>query len=213
MSQPLIKICGLRDTGMIDTAIRAGATHVGLVFFARSPRNVSIEQAAALADYARGRVSIVALLVDPDMDMAAHVNAAVQPDVIQLHGGESPAQAGAIRAATGREVWKAIGVRKTADLEAGRAYAGSVERLLYDAKPPEGAPLPGGTGLRIDWGLMRGFAHPLRWVLAGGLDPRNVAEAMAITGADAVDVSSGVERAPGVKDAALIAQFCAAARG
>ncbi|MEO0033682.1 MAG: hypothetical protein RIS94_3440 [Pseudomonadota bacterium] len=132
--------------------------------------------------------------------------------MIQLHGKEAPAQARAVGVATGKPVWKALGVRKRTDMEAARQYVGAVERILYDAKPPEGADLPGGTGLRIDWDVMKGWQHPLPWMLAGGLDPRNVAEAVSVTGAPAVDVSSGVESAPGVKDAARIAAFCTAAR-
>jgi phosphoribosylanthranilate isomerase len=135
----------------------------------------------------------------------------VRLDVIQLHGKETPATAAQIQAAHGLPVWKAIGVRKTADLDAARQYQG-LARILYDAKPPEGADLPGGTGLRIDWSLMANYRHAMPWILAGGLDPRNVAEAIAVTGADFVDVSSGVESAPGVKDAGKIAAFCAAAR-
>jgi len=206
-----IKICGISDRASLDAAIGAGADHIGLVFFAKSPRNVGIEQAAALADHAGGRTKIVGLFVDPDADFLNRLRQSVRLDVIQLHGKEAPEKVAQIQAAHGLPVWKAIGVRKTADLDAARQYQG-VSRILYDAKPPEGADLPGGTGLRIDWSLMAGYRHAMPWILAGGLDPRNVSEAIHATGADFVDVSSGVESAPGVKDAARIAEFCKAVR-
>jgi phosphoribosylanthranilate isomerase len=137
----------------------------------------------------------------------------VQLDVLQLHGKESPAMSAQVAQSTGLEVWKAIGVRKRADLSEALAYKGSVDRILYDAKPPEGADLPGGTGLRIDWTLMQGHAHPLSWILAGGLNAGNVADAMSLTGAHFVDTSSGVESAPGIKDNSRIAAFCEAVLG
>lgn len=206
-----IKICGISDRASLDAAIGAGADHIGLVFFAKSPRNVGIEQAAALAQHAAGRAKIVGLFVDPEEDFLGQMRRRVHLDVIQLHGKESPARVAQVIAAQGLPVWKAIGVRKTADLDAARDYRG-VARILYDAKPPEGADLPGGTGLRIDWSLMAGYRHSIPWILAGGLDPRNVGEAIETTGADFVDVSSGVESAPGIKDAARIAAFCTAVR-
>jgi len=206
-----IKICGLSDKPSVDASIAAGADHIGLVFFAKSPRNVGIDQAAALADYAKGRVKIVGLFVDPDTDFLNRIRQSVAIDIIQLHGKETPAQAQAIAAAHALPVWKAVGIRKTADLDAAQAYAG-LSRILYDAKPPEGADLPGGTGLRIDWTLLANYRHTVPWILAGGLDPGNVAQATQITQADFLDVSSGVESAPGIKDAAKIAAFCKAAR-
>lgn len=213
MTAPLIKICGLSRLTDIDAALTARATHIGLVFFAKSPRNVGIEQAASLAAHARGRAQVVGLFVDPTADFLHMVRASVDLDAIQLHGKETPAQAAQIRAAHGLELWKAIGVRRRNDLDAAQHFVGAADRILYDAKPPEGADLPGGTGLRIDWTLMQGVRHPLPWLLAGGLNPDNVAEAMRITQAPGVDVSSGVESAPGVKDPARIAQFCRAALG
>ncbi|NOW46588.1 phosphoribosylanthranilate isomerase [Novosphingobium sp. SG751A] len=206
-----IKICGISDRASLDAAIGAGADHIGLVFFAKSPRNVGIEQAAALAHHAAGRAKIVGLFVDPEGDFLGQIRQNVHLDVIQLHGKESPARVAQVMAAQSLPVWKAIGVRKSADLDAARDYQG-VARILFDAKPPEGADLPGGTGLRIDWSLMAGYRHSIPWILAGGLDPRNVGEAIHATGADFVDVSSGVESAPGVKDAARIAAFCKAVR-
>jgi phosphoribosylanthranilate isomerase len=212
MPAPLIKICGLSTPETLDAAIAARADYIGLVFFPKSPRNVTIGQAAALAARAAGRTRIVGLFVDPDMALLHEVRAAVPLDVIQLHGKEPPAFVQQVRATTACEAWKALGVRKRADMEAARGYAGAADRILYDAKPPEGADLPGGTGLRIDWDLMKGWKHPLPWMLAGGLDPQNVADAVHVTGAPAVDVSSGVESAPGVKDAGKIAAFAQAVR-
>lgn len=212
MSAAKIKICGLSTPETLDAALKARADWIGLVFFPKSPRNVGIEQAAALARRASGKAGVVGLLVDPAPDFMAAVLAQVPLDVIQLHGKESPALAGRIRTQSGVEVWKALGVRKREDMLVARAYVGAADRILYDAKPPEGADLPGGTGLRIDWDLLKGAGHPLPWMLAGGLDPRNVAEAISVTGAPAVDVSSGVESAPGIKDAVRIADFCQAVR-
>lgn len=209
-----IKICGIKDNAALDAALSGGASHVGFVFVGKSPRHVGFEQAAALAARARGRASVVGLFMDPALADLEAAHRAVGLDVIQLHGSESPAFAAQVRSAMGLETWKALGVRTRADLSAARGYAGAVERVLYDAKPPEGADsLPGGTGLRIDWALLSGVDHPLPWILAGGLDPANVAGAIAATGADFIDVSSGVERERGVKDPARIKEFCAAARG
>ena len=212
MARTLIKICGLSTPGDVDAAIRAGADFIGLVVFAKSPRHVEPEAAAALARHAAGRVQVVALMVDPAPDYLATVLAKVPVDHLQLHGRETPEQIAAIARSRGVSVWKALGVRTRADLAAADAYVGAATRVLFDAKPPEGADLPGGNGLRIDWAILKGARPALPWMLAGGLDLANVAEAIAITGAPAVDVSSGVESAPGVKDAGKIADFCRAAR-
>lgn len=213
MPRTLIKICGLDRAAAVDAAIGAGADFIGLVFFARSPRHVETQAAAALARHAAGRVQVVALMVDPAPDYLAEVLRTVPVDHLQLHGQESPAQVAAIARDHRISVWKALGVRKQADLAAADAYAGAATRVLFDAKPPEGADLPGGNGLRIDWAILKGARPALPWMLAGGLDPDNVAEAIALTGAPAVDVSSGVESAPGVKDPGKIAAFCQAVRG
>lgn len=212
MPRRLVKICGLSTPETLDAAIAARADFIGLVFFARSPRNVAADLAATLAARAAGKVQVVGLFVDPEPAFLEAVLARVPLDVIQLHGKEDAATVAQIAQRSGRTVWKAIGVRKRADLAAAQAYVGAASRILYDAKPPEGADLPGGTGLRIDWNLLRGIDHPLPWMLAGGLDPANVGEAIAVTGAPALDVSSGVESAPGIKDPARIAAFCAAVR-
>lgn len=213
MAAPLIKICGIRTIDALDAAIAARADFVGLVFFAKSPRHVEADVAAMLAARAAGRARLVGLFVDPAPDFLASTLATVRLDVIQLHGRETPEQVAAVAARHALPVWKALGVKKREDLALADRFAGAAERVLFDAKPPEGADLPGGNGLRIDWAVLKGVRPALPWMLAGGLDPANVAEAIAVTGAPAVDVSSGVESAPGVKDPARIAAFCEAARG
>lgn len=213
MTAPLIKICGINSADALDAALAARADFIGLVFFAKSPRCVDVPQAAALAARAAGRAGVVGLFVDPEPDFLASVVAGVGLDAIQLHGRETPAEVAATAARHGLPVWKALGVKQRADLAEADRFAGAAARVLFDAKPPAGADLPGGNGLRIDWTLLKGVRPALPWMLAGGLDPANVAEAIAITGAPGVDVSSGVESAPGVKDPARIAAFCAAVRG
>lgn len=205
------KICGLSTPETLDAAIAGGASHVGFVFFPKSPRNITPAQAAQLAARAAGRARTVGLFVDPEPGLIASVLQEVALDVIQLHGAEPPAFAARIAAETGKEVWKAIPVKTASDLSIAGAYTGAVQQILYDAKPPEGADRPGGTGLRIDWKLLEGVAHPLPWILAGGLDPDNIAEAASISGARMVDVSSGVESSPGIKDVDKIAAFLKAA--
>lgn len=201
------KICGLSTPETLDAAIAGGASHVGLVFFAKSPRNVSPGLAGQLAARAGGRAKIVGLFVDPDYTAIERVRAEVPLDVIQLHGDETPADVARMRAAAGLEIWKAVAVRSATDLARAAEYRGAADRILYDAKPPDGAALPGGNGLRFDWSLLERFRHPLPWALSGGLDAMNVGDAIARTGATLVDVSSGVERAPGVKDVDKIAAF------
>lgn len=203
----LTKICGLSTPETLDAALAGGASHVGFVFFAKSPRNVSPEQAVALVARTAGRARTVGLFVDADAGFIDAVRRQTHIDVVQLHGAETPAFA----AALGGEVWKAIPVRTGADLTAAAQYRGAASHILYDAKPPKGADLPGGTGMRFDWTLLSGHNHPLPWILAGGLDADNVAEAVRVTGATMLDVSSGVERAPGVKDVDKIGAFLKAA--
>lgn len=212
MPAPLIKICGIKTAEALDAALSARADFIGLVFFGKSPRHVDAQLAASLAARAQGRAGVVGLFVDPAPDFLASVLASVKLDHIQLHGRETPAQVAAIAARHGVPVWKALGVKQRADVAAADAYAGAAARVLFDAKPPEGADLPGGNGLRIDWTILKGLRPALPWMLAGGLDPDNVADAIAITGTPAVDVSSGVESAPGVKDPARIMAFCTAVR-
>jgi phosphoribosylanthranilate isomerase len=207
-----IKICGIKTAEALDAAIAGGASHIGLVFFGKSPRDISADSAGALAARAAGRTKIVGLFVNPDNDFIDAVRKHVALDVIQLHGVERPAAANMIRQRNGLELWKSIPIRTRADFDAAQKYRGSVNRILYDAKPPEGGDLPGGNGMRFDWKLLQGTTHPLPWILAGGLLPRNVAEAIRETGAPLVDVSSGVESAPGIKDVDKIAAFCKAVR-
>ena len=202
------KICGLSTPESGDAAVGNGAAWLGFVFFPKSPRDVSPEQAAGLVARAPDRIGKAAVLVDPDDDLIARV---VQTGVtaLQLHGDESPERLAALRR-FGLELWKAVPIRTRADLDAAQAYRGVADRILYDAKTPKGT-LPGGMGLRFDWALLDGFGHPLPWALSGGLDAGNLIEAAGITGARLVDVSSGVESAPGVKDVDKIAAFLQAA--
>jgi phosphoribosylanthranilate isomerase len=210
---PLVKICGLSTPDTLDAALAAGADMIGLVRFPRSPRHVELEAGAALAERARGRAEVVALLVDPDDAELARTVEALRPDLLQLHGHESPERVAEIRARFGRPVMKAVGIADAADVAALVPHAGVADRLLVDAKPPRGPDaLPGGNGLSFDWRLVAGLdlAKPL--MLSGGLHPGNVAEALRLTGLSAVDVSSGVEHKPGQKDPERIAAFVRAAR-
>jgi phosphoribosylanthranilate isomerase len=210
---PEIKICGLSTPDTLDAALEAGAEWVGFVRFPKSPRHVELDAARLLSRQARGRSGRVVLLVDPDDDALAAAVEAVEPDLIQLHGRESPERVAAIRATTGRPVMKALGIAGPGDLAAVATYAPHADRLLLDAKAPPGAALPGGNGLSFDWDLLADADLPAGTMLSGGLSPENVAAALARTGLRAVDVSSGVESAPGVKDPARIAAFVAAIRG
>lgn len=203
------KICGLSTPETMDAALKGGASHVGFIFFPKSPRHVDFDRATGLAARVPPHVASVAVMVDPDDDMIAQA-VATGITTIQLHGKESPDRVAALRARFGLPVWKAISVKTKADLDAGRAYAGAADFLLYDAKTPDGAALPGGMGLRFDWTLLADFQPPLPWGLSGGLDAANVAQAIAITRAPLIDVSSGVESAPGIKDVDKIAAFCKA---
>jgi len=208
-----VKICGIRDAEGFDAAVGAGADLIGFVFFPPSPRFVEPAQAQALSVRRAGGPLRVGLFVDATDDTLAATLAACPLDILQLHGEESPARAAAIRARFGLPVMKALGIAEAADLDAVAAFAPVVDRFLFDAKPPPGGPLPGGNAQPFEWRLMAGQAIPRPWLLAGGLTPRNVAEAIRTAGAPGVDVSSGVERARGVKDPALIHAFVAAAKG
>ena len=207
-----VKICGLSTPETLDAAIKHGASHVGFVFFAKSPRNLSPDQASALAARVPPHVKSVGLFVDPNANDLARILAQVHLDILQLHGHESPETVARLAKTHSQDVWKAIPVRTAADRDAAAHYRGASDLILYDAKPPEGADLPGGNGLRFDWGLLSGHRHPLPWALSGGLDADNVAEAIRVTGAPLVDVSSGLESAPGVKDVDKIAAFLKAAQ-
>lgn len=207
-----IKICGLSTPETLEAALAAGAEMIGLNFHPKSPRYVTPERAAELAAQARGRTEIVALVVDYTAEQAAELARIVRPDWMQLHGKETPEQVAAIKAATGLPVMKALGVATAADLEQVARYHGIADRILLDAKPPKDAAYPGGHGRPFDWGLLAGLDPAFRFMLSGGLDPANVAEAIGIARPDGVDVSSGVESAPGIKDVAKIAEFVRAAR-
>jgi phosphoribosylanthranilate isomerase len=207
----LTKICGLSTPDTLDAAISGGASHIGFVFFDKSPRNLTAEQAGALAKRVARRAKVIGLFVDPRPDHVSTICKEVALDIIQLHGNEHPALASHIGLANALEVWKAIPVRTSTDLAQAQEYRGSVQRILYDAKPPKGADLPGGNGLRFDWNLLQGYHHPLPWALSGGLNPDNLAQAVQITGATLVDVSSGVEQTPGIKNVDKIAAFLKAA--
>ncbi len=204
-----IKICGLQTPQGIAAAVEAGATHVGLVHFARSPRHVSLDQAAALRAQVPPSVRTVLLLVSMDAADAAEAIAVVKPDIVQFHGAETAEGCAFFRENTPCEIWKAVGVKDAASLASSQRFVGAVDMILYDA--PAGK-LPGGNGLAMDWSLLANFQHKAPWGLAGGLTPANVGEAIRQTKAPLVDTSSGVESAPGVKDIDKIRAFCQAAR-
>jgi phosphoribosylanthranilate isomerase len=206
------KICGLSTSGTVAAALDGGAAFLGFNFFQKSPRYLTPEAAARLAPPARGKARIVAVTVDPDDDLLDRLMATLNPDLIQLHGKETPSRARDVAVRAGVGVIKALPVSVSADIDAALAFEAVVEHLMFDAKPPPGAAMPGGLGGSFDWTLMAGrrFARP--WLLAGGLDPWNVAEALRQTGAPIADVSSGVERGPGIKDPVLISAFLEAVR-
>jgi phosphoribosylanthranilate isomerase len=207
-----VKICGLKSLDTLEAAISAGASHFGMVFFARSPRNIGLADAAGLTKAANGRIASIALVVDAaDADLADIIRD-VAPDMLQLHGKETPERTAEIRKRFGRPVIKAIGVAAPGDPERAAGYEGAADLILFDAKPPAGS-IPGGNGLAFDWRLLASFKHKRPFMLSGGLTPANVAEAIARTEAAIVDVSSGVESAPGIKDTRLIGEFVAAAHG
>lgn len=209
---PLIKICGLSSEATLETALGAGVERIGLVVFARSPRHVSMQRAKALADQARGRAAVAVLTVDADDALLTDVVDAADPAFLQLHGQENLERVAAVRARFGRPVIKAVGVAGAADVARAAAYASVADEILFDAKPPPGARLPGGNGKAFDWRVLSALDLPVPFMLSGGLTPDNVGEAVSVSRAPAVDVSSGVERAPGVKDPELILAFVRAAR-
>ncbi len=208
-----VKICGISTDEAMEAAIEAGADYVGLVFFPPSPRAVTAERAAELTELLPDDLVKVGLFVDPADALLDTVLTHVRLDLLQFHGSEPPERLAAVRLEYGLPVMKMIPVAGPDDLAAAEAYLTVADRLLFDARPPRDALLPGGNALAFDWSLLKGRRWSLPWMLAGGLTPANVAEAVRISGATAVDVSSGVETAPGVKDPALIRAFIAAARG
>jgi phosphoribosylanthranilate isomerase len=208
-----VKICGLKTEAALEAALAGGADYVGLVFFPPSPRNLAPETARSLAAKARGRASIVALMVDPDDALIEAVVASADPDILQLHGEETPERVTEVRRRWGKPVMKAIKVETAADSEAALRYRGSADLILFDARAPAESTRPGGNGAPFDWRALAGVGDKLAYVLSGGLTPDNVAEAIRVTGAQAVDVSSGVESRPGEKDPELIRRFLRAAKG
>ncbi|MBI4967554.1 MAG: phosphoribosylanthranilate isomerase [Rhodospirillales bacterium] len=206
-----VKICGLNDEDSVEAAVLGGAQMAGFVFFPKSPRAVTPERAADLIRRVPASVLTVGLFVDPDDETLARTLDATRLDLIQLHGEETPERTADIRHALGLPVMKAIAVETSADLERAEAYLDRVDRLLFDARPPVGAPLPGGNARPFDWGLLKGRDWPLPWMLAGGLSLDNLAQAVRESGARAVDVSSGVEDAPGRKNPEKIRAFLARA--
>ena len=207
-----VKICGLSTSETVAAALDGGAAFLGFNFFPASPRYLTPDAAARLAPPARGKAAIVAVTVDPDNDLVDRLVATLKPDFIQLHGKETPARAQEIAARSGAGLIKALPVSEPADLDTARAFETVVDHLMFDARPPADAAMPGGLGSAFDWTILAGrrFARP--YLLAGGLDPWNVGEAMRLSGAPLVDVSSGVERGPGIKDPGLISAFLEAVR-
>ena len=212
LSDVRVKICGLTESADIPAALLAGARYVGFVFFKKSPRNLALRDAAFMAASVPEGICKVALTVNADNTFLDHLIDAVPLDMLQLHGAETPERVAEIQDRYGLPVMKAVGVADEGDLPALQEYLRVADQVLVDAKPPKGADLPGGNGLAFDWRLIAGRRWPVPWMLAGGLTPDNVAEAIALTGARQVDVSTGVESAPGVKDADLIRAFVQAAQ-
>ncbi|MCP1469793.1 phosphoribosylanthranilate isomerase [Sphingobium sp. OAS761] len=210
MPRLAIKICGLSTPDTVGAAVRAGTSHVGFVHFPKSPRHVDPEQIRALAAAVPAHVERIAVVVDPDDALIARLVDTGALSAIQLHGKESVERVAAIRQRFGLPVWKAIPVKTGQDVDRARDYAGVADRVLFDAKTPEGAALPGGMGLRFDWTLLKERTMSTQWGLSGGLDIDNVCDAIRITQAPLIDVSSGVEDAPGIKSVDKIMTFCKA---
>ena len=207
-----IKICGLKTEEAVDKAVSLGATHVGFIFFAKSPRNIEPSDAGRLADRVRGRAKIVAVTVNADNDALDEIVDQLSPDILQLHGDESAQRVLNVKAVYGLPVMKAFSVREADDLRKIDPYIGIADRFLFDTKPPAGSDLPGGNGIAFDWTLMHLLDGGVDYMLSGGLNKDNIAEAIRLTGARGIDVSSGVESAPGVKDLGLMEAFFEAAR-
>ena len=201
---PLVKICGLSTPETVDAAIRLGATHIGLVHYEPSPRHVALDLAAQLRQRAQGKVKVALLLVNASQQLTGEALSKVRPDIIQFHGTETPEWLARVKQLVPAQIWKAIGLRDADTLDRMQKYRGIADRILFDAPA---AAMPGGTGTRFDWSLLANHRHSMDWGIAGGLTPDNVGQAIAETGAPLVDVSSGVESAPGVKDVDKIAAF------
>ncbi|WP_153771651.1 phosphoribosylanthranilate isomerase [Labrenzia sp. CE80] len=213
MTDLIIKICGLSTEETMQAALDAGADMIGLVFFPKSPRHVSLSQACKLADMARGKAEIVALTVDMNLDGLSRINELVAPDWFQFHGSETPEACAAAKVMYKKKVMKAVPISEAADLEQAQFYSIVADMILFDAKPPQGSDVPGGNGVSYDWSLLKDLDLSKPFMLSGGLDPSNIADAIAQSGVKAIDASSGMERERGVKDVELIRAFVAAARG
>ena len=213
MTNPIsVKICGLATVDDVRACADAGANYMGLVFFEKSPRNITIPAARELALAAPLGLAKVALVVNPSDAELDAIIATVPLDMVQLHGRETPERVAEVKARYGLPVMKAVGIADGDDLPKLESYFGVADQILVDAKPPKGGELPGGNGLSFDWRLIAGRRWPCPWMLAGGLTPENVAQAVKMTGAKQVDVSSGVEDAPGQKNAELIQKFVQSSR-
>ncbi|WP_049732668.1 phosphoribosylanthranilate isomerase [Rhizobium ecuadorense] len=205
--KPDIKICGLKTPEAIDRALKRGATHIGFIFFEKSPRYIEPDLAGKLAEPARGKAKIVAVVVDPTNDELDEIVSLLKPDILQLHGNESPEHVLTIKALYGLPVMKVFSVRTADDLKRVEAYIGIADRFLFDAKAPKGSELPGGNGISFDWSLLSWLDGSIDYMLSGGLNKDNVADALVKTKARGIDVSSGVETEPGVKSVAMIDEF------
>lgn len=205
--KPDIKICGLKTSEAVDRAVARGATHIGFIFFPKSPRHVDPEIAAELAEPVRGRVKIVAVTVDASDEELDDIVHLLKPDVLQMHGHETPERILQVKALHGIPVMKAFSVREASDLERIDPYVGVADRFLFDAKAPAGSELPGGNGVSFDWNIMASLDASVDYMLSGGLNKDNVGLALASTRARGIDVSSGVESAPGIKDIVMIDAF------
>ena len=205
--KPDIKICGLKTSEAVDRAVARGATHIGFIFFPKSPRHVDPEIAAELAEPVRGRVKIVAVTVDASDEELDDIVHLLKPDVLQMHGHETPERILQVKALYGVPVMKAFSVREASDLERIDPYVGVADRFLFDAKAPAGSELPGGNGVSFDWNIMGSLDASVDYMLSGGLNKDNVGLALASTRARGIDVSSGVESAPGIKDIVMIDAF------
>ncbi len=207
-----IKICGLTTDETLAAALDQGASHVGFIFFAKSPRHIEPARAATLRQAAIGRAKAVAVTVDADDAMLDAIVEAMQPDILQLHGAETPQRVAAVKQRYGLPVMKAFSISEAADLAKIEPFTGIADRFLFDAKPPKGSQLPGGNGVSFDWRLLAALDRSVDYMLSGGLNAANIGDALRLSNPPGIDISSGVERAPGIKDTALIADFFKAVR-
>lgn len=207
-----IKICGLKTDEAMAAALAGGASHVGFIFFAKSPRYVEPAQAGRLRQAAIGKAKAVAVTVDADDAFLDEIVAKMNPDMLQLHGAETPERVAAVKARYGLPVMKVFSVSEAADLDRLKPFVGIADRFMFDAKPPKGSQLPGGNGVAFDWRILAGLDAGLDYMLSGGLNAANIGDALRSANPPAIDISSGVESAPGVKDPALIEQFFRAVR-